>query len=288
MIKCANGTTTPAATAASIATCIVWVPTLKMTDGDSLAIAAEPLAPQNNITTGTITRAYNQTCQGNPESVFQAAHKNWNLPLVSSNVEPKSCSLTDISILRKAANTESEDVPELEGIKYVLPKPIEKFNRRLDEDVFHPNIASSEFKGDIALREFCDKFNSNLVKKHGEENSRLYLSKRNLIKSDQQTYQPIILKPFFYESNADPKSSKFWYYCKIMCLWCIPCKNLDQLMPNSALSDTDLKDHWINKYYTELATNPHLLPKWARAFHDKYHHKIDEASSSSDSDSDDV
>ena len=125
----------------------------KMTDRDSLIIAAEPLMPENNITTGTITRACNQTCQSNLESIFQATHKNWNLPLVSSNVEPKSCSLTDISILRKAPNTDStEDVPELEGIEYVLPKPMEKFNRRLDEDVFHPNISSSDFKEEIPLR----------------------------------------------------------------------------------------------------------------------------------------
>lgn len=70
--------------------------------------------PENNITTGTITRSYNQTCQSNLESKLQATHKNWNLPLVSSNDEPKPCYITDISILRKSPNTESTE----DGIRW--------------------------------------------------------------------------------------------------------------------------------------------------------------------------
>ena len=54
-------------------------------------------------------------------------------------------------------------------------------------------------------------------------------------------------------------------------------------MPNSVLSDKDLKDYWIKKYYTELATKPELLPKWARAYHFKYHQNTDNSSSSSES-----
>lgn len=48
---------------------------------------------------------------------------------------------------------------EFGGIEYVLPKPMAKLNHRLDEDVFHPNIWSSDIKEEIAFKEFCDNFN---------------------------------------------------------------------------------------------------------------------------------
>ena len=219
--------------------------------------------------------------------MFKAAHKNWNLPLISTNLEPKTCSLTGLSIVREAKqNTENQEAQEPEGVEYLPPNVMEKFNHRRKGNVYLPNIVAKEFNREMSLREFCDKFNSKLVKKHGEEHSTLYLSRRTITKSNKNIYAPIVLTPFLNQKKASLKSPKFWFYCNILCLWCIPCDDLHSLLPWEEMSEKELHEHWINKYYEKIATNLNVLPKWAKVFHKKYHEKQNDISSSSELESD--
>ena len=136
----------------------------------------------------------------------------------------------------------------------------------------------------MALMEFSEKFISNLGKADGDLNSRLKLSRRNSEKPDQSFFYPMALKPFLTERNANPKSPNHWFYCKAICMSVLPCNTIDDLLPTTTLSDKDLKDYWITKYKTAFADDTSLLPKWARAYHVRYH--CEQSSSSSDSESD--
>ena len=88
------------------------------------------------------------------------------------------------------------------------------------------------------------------------------------------------------EKNANPKSPKFWLYCKHLCLWLIPCRTINDLLPAENLSQEQLQDHWTIKYDLTFGSDPSLLPKWARAYHNTYTKNDDAMSSSTDSNSD--
>ena len=59
----------------------------RLSEGQQLAIAMEPLQPENRVTTGIVTWAYNQSAFKGPDSIFQAIHKNYgNISSSSSAV----------------------------------------------------------------------------------------------------------------------------------------------------------------------------------------------------------
>ena len=103
----------------------------KLSDSDIMLVASEHIQPSNAITTGTITRAYNTSCQKGPQPIFQAAHNNLDLPLYSRNFKGKSYSTMGVSLIKLATNNnESEGGDENDGVEYALPNILEKFNNR--------------------------------------------------------------------------------------------------------------------------------------------------------------
>ena len=94
------------------------------------------------------------------------------------------------------------------------------------------------------------------------------------------------MKPHLSERNANPKSPKFWLYCKHLCLWLLPCKTINDLLPAEDLPQEQLQDYWTIKYDENFGSNLSLLPKWARAYYNKYNKNDDAMSSSTDYNSD--
>ena len=194
-----------------------------------------------------------------------------------------------MSVIKKCAdkNKDNVDADVQQGIGYALPTLFEKFDHRWDDQVHYGDINPQEFKKVLCLKEFCDKFNSHLTSSEKEGGTWLHLSSRKTQKIDSSFHYPIRLTPHLNEKNANPKSPKYWLYCKHLCLWLLPCKNIRDLLPNPELSEDELKIYWINKYQQSFGIDPSLLPKWARAYHNKYHRDEDSLSTSSDSNSED-
>ena len=69
-----------------------------------------------------------------------------------------------------------------------------------------------------------------------------------------------------------------------MCLWLVPCIKLVDLLPDSNISQTELQDYWTLTYDLNFSVNPSLLPKWAKAYHNKYQKNEEPVSSESDDD----
>ena len=253
-------------------------------DGDTLLAAIQHLHPQNAVTTGTFARCYNKVSDTGPKSIFQTIHNNINLPFVSSNFKCSTFSVLGISVVKKANHNadENENQEDTVGVDYALPTQMEKFDHCWDSNVLYGNINPKEFKKQMCLKEFCDKFNSKMIKSSGDKDTRLHLSLRNMTNHDNSCYYPIALKPHLSEKNANPKSPKFWLYCKHLCLWLLPCRTIHDFLPTDGVSQEQLQDHWTIKYYENLGSNLSLLPKWARAYHHKYHNDDDSSSSSSD------
>ena len=183
----------------------------------------------------------------------------------------------------KKAATHTEEDEETEqplGIEYALPNLLEKFNRRWDEDVSCGKIKPDEFRKEMSLKEFSDKFE---IRWSSGENPRLILSSRSAQRSKGCFYYPIRLKPHLNDKNANPKSPRYWLFCKHLCLWLTTCKLLTDLLPEPTKPQEELQDYWTNKFDELVTQDLSAIPKWVKAYRNKY--IKDDASSTSSSDS---
>ena len=246
------------------------------------------LQPENAVTTGTFARMYNKVSQIGPQPIFQCVHMNFNLPPVIKNLNVKDCSVLGISMVEKQSGGSKEtENEEPMGIGYAMPNPLEKFNRRWDDKVQCPkNIKAEDYRQEMSVKEFCDRFNVNWRKGNDDSTCCLHLSERR--DRTESMYYPIRMKPHLTERNANPNSPRYWLYCKHLCLWLIPCKTIADLMPQSNLEEAQLEVYWINKYDDILCKDDlALLPKWARVYHNKYH-KDKESESDTDEEEDNI
>ena len=122
----------------------------------------------------------------------------------------------------------------------------------------------------MSLKEFDEKFTYKLTKLNEADSPHLSLSLRRDFSDTSNLFYPIRLKPHLTERNANPNAAKHWLYCKHLCLFLLPCETISDLLPKEELSDDGLKDYWI-KQYDILAADQSRLPKWVRAYHNKYH-----------------
>ena len=248
------------------------------TKGDVVLAGLQPLQPENAVTMGVFQRMYNHVNQKGPIPIFNVVHNNFDIPLTFKNFNTKSCSVLGISKLRSSNQDTDEDTTENE--EYVNPSLLDKFDRRWDEVVqTGKDVKEEEFRKDISLREFCDRFESKICKIPETNDRCLHLTIRRETFSD--IHHPIRLIPHLSTARANPKSAKYWMYCKHLCLWLTPCKVIKDILPNVALTDKDLENYWIDRY-NELWRHGALLPNWVKRHHQKY--CKDEDSSSDEND----
>ena len=255
--------------------------------GDTFLAAMQNLQAENAITIGTLHRMYNKVSQKSPQPIFQCIHNNWQIPLVFKNFECKACSVLGISTIQRSIATTNDPLQEQEndeaiGNKYVWPPLMEKFDRRLENTVKHTKtIKSEDFQKEMSLKEFCDRYQVKWTKGEEEHSYDLDLSNRRY--RIGTSHYPIRMKPYLGETRANPKSPKFWLYCKHLCLWLIPCHKMEDLMPKEPnMSEEEIMQYWTNKYYAELVDTS-KLPRWAKGMHKLYHGVDDD-----DSDCDNV
>ena len=237
----------------------------RLSHSDTMLAAMANLQPENAVTTGTFARMYNKVSQIGPQPIFQCVHMNFNLPPVIKNLNVKDCSVLGISVVEKQSGGSKEtENEEPMGIEYAMPSPLEKFNRRWDDKVQCPkNIKAEDYRQEMSVKEFCDRFNVNWRKGNDDSTCCLHLSERR--DRTESMYYPIRMKPHLTERNANPNSPRYWLYCRHLCLWLIPCKTIADLMPESNLEEAELEVYWINKYDDILCKDDlALLSKWAR------------------------
>ena len=117
---------------------------------------------------------------------------------------------------------------------YITPGLMDKFDKRLDTVVKYGKLVREcDFRKDLSLKEFCDRFETKFVKDPDSHEEILYLSFRR----DQfaGVHNAIRLVPHLSTARANPKHKKYWIYCKHLCLWLIPCASLKDLLRNSSL-----------------------------------------------------
>lgn len=157
-----------------------------------------------------------------------------------------------ISLITKDSEVPNENVNE-ENIQqeYIMPSLLDKFNHRMDENVQHGyNIESADYQKQLSLTEFCDKYTSRWNTPRGQTEPFLHLSNRR--DRTEKSYNTIRLKPHLIESSENPKSAKYWLYCKYLCTWLMPCEIIEDLYPDPNLQEDELKNYWINKYNKEM------------------------------------
>ena len=252
--------------------------------GDTLLAAMENLQPVNAVTTGTFSKMYNKSSKSGPQPIFQAVQNNWNLPLVFTNFWIKTGSVLNISAVQKSygATTANDEQDDANSRAYASVTLFEKFNKRKDDDVTIPKtIQKQEYQRDMSLKEFCDRYNATVKKGKTVEEDTLNLQKRiyqTTFDEDKigQKFYPLRLVPHMEERNANPKSPKYWLYCKHLCLWIIPCAKMNDLLaPVESKTEDEQKAYWKTEWekfmLNELAKEKkdpssyeHVLPKWVR------------------------
>ena len=229
---------------------------------------------------------YNKVSQTGRQPIFQCVHKNLQLPLVINNFDCRECSVLGISkVVQEVTGSKDNDKKEPMGIEYAMPSLLERFDSRWDSTVSHArNIKNADFRQEMSLKEFCDKFTSRWATGGDEASSHLHLSERR--DCTETFYYPIRLKPHLTK-KANPTSATYWLYCKYLCLWLAPCKRLADLLPTEEnLSEDQLQDYWKSKYndtfceeeFPDKLLPDNMLPKSARAYHEKYHKHNDSES----------
>ena len=125
----------------------------------------------------------------------------------------------------EAHASRDNDNEEPMGVEYAMPSLLEKFDRRWDTTVYHTSsIKSQDYKIEMSLKEFCDRFYFRWLRGKDDSSSHLHLSERR--DRSENAYFPIRLKPHLTEKNANPKSCKHWLYRNYLCIWLIPCKTI--------------------------------------------------------------
>ena len=202
-------------------------------------------------------------------------HNNLGIPLTFKNYITKKCSVLGISMIRSAHD---DDDDGNENTEYINPSLLANFDKRWDEVVALGRFVKAEdFRKNKTLKEFCDRYECKFQKQPETNDKVLDLSLRS--ESFGGTHHAVRLVPHLTSSKANPKSGKYWTYCKHLCLWLYPCEFMRDLMPTPLLVDKDLENYWIEKY-EELHSNfKNLLPNWVKRQYSKY---IDNESSSDD------
>ncbi|KAF0306812.1 hypothetical protein FJT64_021761 [Amphibalanus amphitrite] len=108
------------------------------TTGDMLLSAMERREASDNVDIGVVQKMYNQAAASMCQSIFQAVHKNWQLPLLQKNLDVKRFSMSGCRVV-KPANAADNPV-------YVYADSVERFNARLGNNIRHGNIPLADIQ----------------------------------------------------------------------------------------------------------------------------------------------
>ncbi|KAF0293569.1 hypothetical protein FJT64_008674 [Amphibalanus amphitrite] len=120
------------------------------TTGDMLLSAMERREASDNVDIGVVQKMYNQAAASMCQSIFQAVHKNWQLPLLQKNLDVRRFSMSGCRVV-KPANAAANPV-------YVYADSVERFNARLGVNIRHGNIPLADIRRKMSVYEFCDTF----------------------------------------------------------------------------------------------------------------------------------
>ena len=245
------------------------------TPADVLLTALETRGAADNIDSGVVMRMYNAVSSAMCQSIFQAVHKNWHLPLLHRNIRSRGFSFGGTRILRPAS---AENAGE-----YVFASRLEHFNARLNDDVQFVRVSPAEVKRVMSIRHFFDEFTVN-EKKVGDQK---VISIGRRYRKVRGSLMCIRLTPHYGKSSANPSRRDFWKYARDIVLWCEPCLRVENLMPPQQASPAAVCVHWISRYHRLLATGTDV-PAFVRRYHKSFHAPGGgDESSASDSSSDD-
>ena len=248
------------------------------TKGNVLLASSAKLQPENAITTGTMTKVYNKVSDMGAQPIFQAVHKNMKLPLVFQNIYVKLGSVLGISMIQKSSKESKNDEENDDNrADYVLANVMEKFNMRWNSNtVANKTIKENEYKTEMSLKYFCDKYTVTVSKVKDSNEQKLHIQGRSNENEVNNSFYPLRLSPHMTDQKANPKSSKHWMYCMYLCLWITPCKTIDELLPDPNLTEDKMKAYWTTKFNNlwekqmELPKEDRILPLWVRRFHSKF------------------
>ena len=246
--------------------------------GDVILACVQHLNPENNLNMGVFQRANNFVNRKGPIPIFNVVHNNMRLPLVFKNFNVKDCSVLGISKI-KTRNQFIDTI--ITDDDYITPGLMDKFDKRLDTVVKYGKLVREcDFRKDLSLKEFCDRFETKFVKDPDSHEEILYLSLRRDWFAG--VHNAIRLVAHLRTARANPKHKKYWMYCKHLCLWLIPCASLKDLLPTSSLEEKDNDKYWIDKFTDFFENNETLVPLWVKRQYWKY----DDESSSTDEEND--
>ena len=161
---------------------------------------------------GVFQRANNFVNRKGPIPIFNVVHNNMRLPLVFKNFNVKDCSVLGISKI-KTRNQFIDTI--ITDDDYITPGLMDKFDKRLDTVVKYGKLVREcDFRKDLSLKEFCDRFETKFVRDPDSHEEILYLSLRR----DQfaGVHNAIRLVPHLSTARANPKHKKYWMYFKLL------------------------------------------------------------------------
>ncbi|KAF0293570.1 hypothetical protein FJT64_008674 [Amphibalanus amphitrite] len=250
------------------------------TTGDMLLSAMERREASDNVDIGVVQKMYNQAAASMCQSIFQAVHKNWQLPLLQKNLDVRRFSMSGCRVV-KPANAAANPV-------YVYADSVERFNARLGVNIRHGNIPLADIRRKMSVYEFCDTFTC--TEKTIDGQRVFQISRRQ--SSWCGVLKTVMLAPHHGISKANPARVNFWKYARDIVLWCQPCLTSQELMPPiDCLTDCAIAAHWRAMYEQLMASDVHK-PVWVTRYYEDHKRRAaaatgEDVSDESDSDDDD-
>ena len=224
-----------------------------------LLAALERRDGDDNVDRGVVQRMYNLVSASLCQSIFQAVHKNWCLPLLLKNVDVRGFNLGGTRVVKPATADAAAE--------YVFAGVLQRFDgRHADSTVHATTIDADALKSAMSVREFCDRFTAI---EQTVDGCRIFkIRSRRLHSHGERNRVCVRLLPHHGKASSNPKRAHFWKYARDIVLWCEPCMRSSDLMPPDHCAGDELATaaHWRRKYDALLASGVHV-PLWVRRFH---------------------
>ena len=252
------------------------------TPGDVLLTALERRQDGDSVDLGVVKRMYNRVAASLCQSIFQAVHKNWQLPLLLRNVKARGFSLSGTRML-KPSTADADN-------RYAFADTLERFDMRLADNVrASANVILSHAQDVMSVFQFFDEYT--ITEKTIDGEAVPHIGKRKPQHRGVLTVPR--LQPHLGRARADPNRPEFWKYARDIVRFHQPCKRVSDLMPpRDCVTDDSVSAHWRSKYEALLASDVgvrRVVPEWVHRYHVAYHEPpADSGDDTSDDESDGI